>query len=123
MLTHASKYGLRMITMNCRDYRGSSPYTAEELAELHNPDVEVAASTVRRWGREVALFLAYVCQTLRIPATTGQGVKQDGGLVLVTWSLSGIAAMSILGDPRTVGTDLESTVARYLRKVILYGTN
>ncbi|GJE91026.1 hypothetical protein PsYK624_071740 [Phanerochaete sordida] len=109
-----------MITINCRDYRGSSPYTAEELAELHNPDIEVAASTVRRWGREIALFLAYVCQTMGIPATTGKGAKEDGGLVLVTWSLSGIAALSILGDPRTLGNGLANTLPQYLRKVILY---
>ncbi|GJE91098.1 hypothetical protein PsYK624_072470 [Phanerochaete sordida] len=120
MLPLAPKHGLRLITMNSRDYRGSTPYTTEELADMTSPDIEVQASAVRRWGREVAQFLAYVCQTLRIPATVGAENKQAGGLVLAVWSLSGAAALALLGDPRTMGTELTSTLAPYLRKIILY---
>ena len=121
MLPYASKYGLRMITMDNRDYRGSTPYSDEEVADLTSSDVEVQASAVRRWGREVALFLAYVSKTLDIPPVTGEGAKRTGGLVLATWSLSVMAAFSILGDPRTLGDELAATLAPYLRKVILYG--
>lgn len=120
MLPHASRHGIRIITMNCRDYRGSTPYTAEELAQFASPDLEVQALTVRRWGQEVALFLAYVCQTLDVPLITIDGAQKRGGLVLVTWSLSSIAAMSILGDRRTLGDDLSGVLAPYLRKVVLY---
>ncbi|EKM49942.1 uncharacterized protein PHACADRAFT_264395 [Phanerochaete carnosa HHB-10118-sp] len=119
MLPYASKYGLRIITMNNRDYHGSTPYTDEELAHLTNPDVEVQAYAMRRWGRELALFLAYVCQTLHIPAVASDGAK-EGGLVLVAWSMGGIAAVSILGDPRTMGSDLTTTLAPYLSKVVLF---
>lgn len=121
MLPYAAKHGLRLITMNSRDYRESTPYTAEELADLANPDVEVQASAVRRWGREVALFLVYVCKVLHVPPVICQGSKKTGGLVLTTWSLSGVAAMSILGDARTLGDGLADTLAPYLRKVVLYG--
>ncbi|EKM49940.1 uncharacterized protein PHACADRAFT_213720 [Phanerochaete carnosa HHB-10118-sp] len=120
MLPYAPKHGLRMITMNCRDYRGSSPYTTEELADIVSSDIDVQASVVRKWGREVALFLAYVCQVLRTPAIAGEGAKKEGGVVLVTWSSGGIAALSILGDPQTLGDDLAATLTPYLRKIILY---
>ncbi|EKM49951.1 uncharacterized protein PHACADRAFT_130381 [Phanerochaete carnosa HHB-10118-sp] len=120
MLPLASKYGLRIITMNSRDYRDSTPYTAEELSHMTSPDLNVQASAVRRWGREVALFLAYVCQTLRVPAIAGEGVRKEGGLVLTAWSLSGITILSILGDSQTLGSDLTAALAPYLRKVVLY---
>ncbi|GJE91024.1 hypothetical protein PsYK624_071720 [Phanerochaete sordida] len=120
MLPLAAKHGLRIITMNNRDYRGSSPYTPEELADFRNPDVEVQASAVRRWGREVGQFLAYVCQTLHIPATVNDGAKQAGGVTLLTWSLSCIAPLAILGDARTLGDGLAGTLAPYFRRVILY---
>lgn len=121
MLPHATKYGLRMIAMNSRDYHGSTPYTAEELADLASPDLEVQALAVRRWGREVAMFIAYVCGALDISPVFGEGEKKAGGLVLMSWSLSGLAPMGILGDPRTLEGGLEATLAPYLRKVILYG--
>lgn len=117
MLPLAPKYGIRVITMNCRDYRGSTPYTPEELGHMTDPDLAVQASAVRRWGREIGQFLEYVCKTLHIPAgTTGQA----GGVVLAAWSMSGIASLSILGDPETLGTDLAQSLAPYVRKVILY---
>ncbi|EKM53111.1 uncharacterized protein PHACADRAFT_124572 [Phanerochaete carnosa HHB-10118-sp] len=118
MLPYASKYGLRIITMNNRGYHGSTPYTEEELAHLASPDVEVQAHGVRRLGQETAQFLAYVCQTLRIPVATGEGAKKEGGLVLVAWSMYGTVAVSILGDPRTMGSDLTATLAPYLRTVV-----
>ena len=121
MLPYAPKYGLRMITMNSRDYRRSTPYTAEELADLTSSDVEVQASGVRRWGREIGLFLAYVCKTMDILPVTGEGAKQTGGLVLATWSLSCMAGLSILGDSRTLGGELATMLAPYLHKIILYG--
>lgn len=121
LLPVGPKYGIRVIIMNSRDYRGSTPYTAEELAQLASPDIETQALAVRRWGREVAQFLAYVCRSLGIsPAAGGRNSKDSDGLVLATWSLSGVAALSILGDPETMGKDLTNTLAPYLRKIILY---
>ncbi|GJE91056.1 alpha/beta hydrolase [Phanerochaete sordida] len=120
MLPLATKHGLRMITMNNRDYRGSTPYSADELADFTNADTEVQASAVRRWGSEIARFLAYLCDTLHIPAIATDRGKKVGGLVLVTWSLSGMAALSLLGDPRTMGENLTSAVEPYLRSIVLY---
>ncbi|GJE91055.1 hypothetical protein PsYK624_072030 [Phanerochaete sordida] len=121
MLPVASTHGLRIITMNGRDYRGSTPYTDEELADMTSPGVDVQASAVRRWGREVALFLAYICQTLRIPAaTTVDTGTKAGGLVFIAWSLSGMAILSMLGDPQTLGKELPHTLTPYLRKIVLY---
>ncbi|EKM57442.1 uncharacterized protein PHACADRAFT_138618 [Phanerochaete carnosa HHB-10118-sp] len=117
---YASKYGLRMISLNERDYAGSSPHTKEELAQITSPDGEVQAHAVRRSGLEMAQFLAYVCRALNVPVISGEGAKKQGGLVLVAWSASGIAALSMLGDPRTMGSDLTATLAPYLRKVILH---
>lgn len=120
MLPVAPKHGLRIITMNGRDYRGSTPYTDEELADMTSPDIDVQATAVRRWGHEVALFVVYVCQRLGIPATTRDN-PATGGLVFVAWSLSGVAILSMLGDPQTMGNEVTRALAPYLRKIVLYG--
>ncbi|GJE91053.1 alpha/beta hydrolase [Phanerochaete sordida] len=116
LLPQASAHGLRIITMNNRDYAGSTPYTDTELAELISPDTEVQASAVRRWGGEVAAFVHFVCTTLQVPAAT----SGSGGVVLYAESLSSIAALAILGDPRTTSPELRAVLAPYLRKVVLY---
>ena len=122
MLPYATKYRLRIIAMNSRDYSGSTPYTADELSDYTSHNVDVQAFAVRRWGHEIGGFLAHVCRDLRIPRTTEAADGKTGGLVLVTWSLSVIAGLAILGDPRTLGDELSSQLAPYLRRVIMYGT-
>lgn len=110
--------------MNMRDYRGSTPYSAEEVAHITSPDIEVQTSAVRRFGQEIAKFLLYVCETKGIPQVTMDGEKKSGGLALMTWSLSNIGLLSILGDPDTLGNGkIKFTLARYLRKAILYGVS
>ncbi|GJE91054.1 alpha/beta hydrolase [Phanerochaete sordida] len=116
LLPLASRYGLRIITVNSRDYAGSTPYTDEELPDLANPDTNIQAVAVRRWGTETARFVRFACETLGLHATANGA----GGVVLVTWSMSGIAALSILGDSRTMDQDLGASLAPYLRKVVLY---
>lgn len=105
-----------------RDYRGSTPYSAEEVAHITSTDVEVQTSAVRRFGQEIANFLLYVCETKGIPEVTMDGEEKSGGFALMTWSLSNIGLLAILGDPDTLGNGkMKSTLARYLRKTILYG--
>ena len=146
MLPYASNYGLRIFTMNMRDYRDSSPYSPEELADLasteievqasavrqfgHSPEeladlasteIEVQASAVRQFGREIAGFIKHVCTTKSIPQVVCDGDRKTGGVVLMTWSMSGLAVLSILGDPDTLESQDKAVLSQYLRKVILYG--
>lgn len=121
MLPFASKYGLRIITMNLRDHYESSPYSDEDLAEMAHPDPAVQAVAVQKHGREVASFLLHVCDTFSIPCRAVHREKECGGLVLVSWSLSNIATMAILGDPATLIGSQELKLSRFLREVVLYG--
>lgn len=122
MFPYASRYGLRIITMNLRDYRGSSPYTPEEHALMTSPDVNDQAAAVRQHGREAADFLIYVCNTKGIPpVSVSEGGRKVGGIGLVTWSLGSITTISILGDPSTLDEGRRQILTGYMRKAILYG--
>lgn len=108
--------------MNMRDYRGSTPYSQNELVDMTSPDLDVQTSAVRRWSQEISRFLLYICQTKNIPEVVVKGDGKSGGVVLMTWSLSNIGSLAILGDPATSGNEA-LTLARHLRKIILYGTS
>ena len=120
LLPYAVENGLRIITMNMRDYRGSTPYRKDELADMTSPDLQAQTLAVRRWGQEISRFLLYVCETMNIPQVAVNGDKKSGGIVLMTWSLSNLGSLAILGDPATLG-DEKGKLARYLRRVIFYG--
>ena len=122
MLPYASKYGLRLITVNMRDYAGSTPYTDDELAQFASSDVDVQLSAVRNFGREFGAFMVFVCTWLGIPAMTVHDGKTHGGLALVTWSLSTIGILSIFGDPMTLTKKQKSVLRPYLRTVFAYGS-
>lgn len=121
MLPFGPKYHLRLIALNMRDYHGSTPYTDEEVADFLNADVEVQTSAVRMFARELAQFLEFVCKRLAIPPIkTGSG-GPSGGLVCLTWSMSGMGLVSMLGDPATLGDEQKAELSPFLRKVVLYG--
>ena len=121
LFTHAPTYGLRIFTMNMRDYRGSSTYAAEELAAMVGPDTTLHAEAVRQFGRDVVGFLMYVCTAQGVPALAVDGDRKTGGIALVTWSMGNMAPLAILGDPGTLDATSTAILSRYLRKVILYG--
>ena len=123
MLPYASDYGLRIFTMNLRDYKDSSPLSTEELAALTSSDIEVQTSAVRRLGREVASFVTYVCKTQGVPKLSVDGKRKRGGVALMTWSKSNIALLSILGDPETLEGESKGILPLYLRKMIIYGVS
>ncbi|KIP10561.1 hypothetical protein PHLGIDRAFT_495392 [Phlebiopsis gigantea 11061_1 CR5-6] len=120
LLPHAPAYGLRIFTMNMRDYHGSSTYSAEEVAAMDGPDPALHAAAMRRFGRDIAGFLTYVCTTQGVPPLAIAGGRKTGGVALVTWSLSNIAPLAILGDPDTLDGDSATVLAAYLRTMVLY---
>ena len=121
MFPHASKYGLRFISMNTRDYAGSTPYTDDEIAEFASSDVNVQVSALHNLGREFGAFMVFVCTSLGIPATTVRDGQTRGGLALLTWSFSTIGLLSIFGDPETLDDEQKSILQPYLRTAFVFG--
>ena len=121
MLTYASRYGLRIIAMNLRDYQGSMPCTTAEIAELSNPGPAAQVSAVREFGKEISGFMMHVCTTLAIPAIQVVQGKKTGGLVILGWSMSTIAINAILGDSRSLREHEKRVLSLYVRKAIYHG--
>ena len=121
MLPYASKYELRIIAVNTRSHGGSTPYTDDELAEFASSDVEIQTSAVRKFGREVGSFMVFACTSLGIPAVTVLDGQKRGGLAFLTWSLSNMGLLSILGDPKTLDDAQKTVLQRYLRTAFAYG--
>lgn len=116
---YARHHKVRIITMNMRDYFGSTPYAADEMLAFTNPDT--CAEAVRGWAREIASFLLYVAEHLGVPKLEKSSTGDTGGIVVVPWSLSNATILSMFGDPGALDVKSRAGLAPYLRKVIMNG--
>lgn len=122
MFPHARAHGIRLISMNMRDYTGSTPYSSEERDELESQDLSIQRAAIRRMAREVSSFLVFVCTELKILRRERmEDGAVTGGFVLVSWSLGNLFVASLLGDPHALDDATKATVEPFWRKVVMYG--
>lgn len=115
------KYDLRLVAVNLRDYPGSTPYTAEELAALSNPDPTIQAKAFRSQAEQLVAFLEYFIKQNNIPKLKEFGGTRSGGLVVLTWSMSNVISFSFLGEADTFPRTTRNLLGEYLRTVVLFG--
>ncbi|KAJ3553767.1 hypothetical protein NM688_g3442 [Phlebia brevispora] len=122
MSPYAASHNLRFISVNMRDYPGSSAYTPSELQMLANPEYEAQEAAVLQRGNEIATFLKYVIEHERIPAFEEREGARTGGIALLTWSMGNVFSMTLLGNIDSLGEETRSLLHRYLRSVVIYDT-
>ncbi|KAF8975375.1 hypothetical protein BDQ17DRAFT_1267995 [Cyathus striatus] len=110
----AAAFNIRLIVMTRKDYRGSTPYTDEELEDLNN-------------GRQVfldqlavlvAFFTRYVITALEIPKVTSD--KRGGGISLLGWSIGISSVLPLFSGCSAVETQLYDEIKDYMKGIILY---
>ncbi|KAJ3553766.1 hypothetical protein NM688_g3443 [Phlebia brevispora] len=119
MEPYASSHNLRLVSVNMRDYPGSSPFTPTELNKLASADHEVQDDLIHAQAHEVAIFLERFIQVEQIPPIDDRSGIRQGGLALVGWSMGNVFSISILAHARHFHTD---ALEEYLRTVVIYDT-
>lgn len=118
----AAKYNLRLVLLNTRDYPESSQFTVEEAAAFSSTDPQVQVAAIRDLGFQVASFLAYFVRQNDIPkAKVDIEGRDSGGIVLLSWSLGNLLAMSLLGNVHTLPQEIKDSLGDYWRKLVMYG--
>lgn len=104
-----------------RDYPGSSPYTAEEVTAMASKDLQDQANAIRGIGRQVAAFMVYFIRKYSIPAPKVVAGQQTGGIALLTWSLSNILSMALLGNAHSLSKEVKEVLETYWHTMVMYG--
>ncbi|KAI0312275.1 hypothetical protein OF83DRAFT_1146988 [Amylostereum chailletii] len=118
LLPFATKYNLRFVFINRRDYPGSTPLTDEEVADHTSLDDARRTEFYRRQSFEIAEFLAWFVRTEDIPRyTTSANGNAEGGLALVGWSFGSTYCMDLLAYPERLPEDTRAALEPYLRNV------
>ncbi|KAI0079933.1 hypothetical protein K474DRAFT_1591012 [Panus rudis PR-1116 ss-1] len=124
MIPYAEQNNLRLILVNLRDYKNSTPYSAEELAKFSNFDKNVQAYVVREQGLQIAILLAHLIDTLNLPPlVVSSDNKTDGGISLLAWGFSIYLASALLAYASSFPATIREKIDRYLKSVVFYSLN
>ena len=117
----AAQHNFRLVALNLRDYPGSTPFSAEELADLCSSDVEKQRASFCAQGLEVATFLKNFIVFEQIPPCLEVDGRREGGVVLFAWSIATIHILAMLGNEAVFPDDVKTVLNRSLRTCVLYG--
>lgn len=121
----AAENNLRFVTVNLRDYPGSTPSSPAELSALLG-DPEGQAGWLRDRGIEIAAFLEWFIRSEHIPQTTtvvGGSESFVGGLSLLDWSSGNCVTMSVLAHVDAISAEHQRLLGQYLRSTITLGAS
>ncbi|KAJ7129097.1 hypothetical protein C8R46DRAFT_925683 [Mycena filopes] len=111
---YASRYNLRIIICNRRDYHGSTKYDDQELVEL-----AAGSKTFQdKLGLQMAWFLEHFIKHEATPKVSPD--RRTGGFLLVGWSFGNAATLALLADPSVIPPPVYQIVEPYLRSLVLY---
>ncbi|KAJ4478447.1 Alpha/Beta hydrolase protein [Lentinula aciculospora] len=111
-----SDKGFRFVAVNRRNFRGSSPYTAEELAELNTGNDEQKHDWLRSRGHEFANFIAKFIQLNSLPQITPD--NRSGGSVILGWSAGVSLSIAALSNVESLSKDVQDCLSAHLRAFI-----
>ncbi|KAF4598945.1 hypothetical protein EYR38_007358 [Pleurotus pulmonarius] len=104
----AASHNLRTVALNRTEYPGSSKYTDAELEELKGGDPRCLERTAVR----IAFFIAAYIQEA--------GVTEEGGVVVVGWSIGTVSAMAPFSFPEVLPLETYDLLNRYVTRLVLY---
>ncbi|PSR71718.1 hypothetical protein PHLCEN_2v12422 [Hermanssonia centrifuga] len=122
MLSFATSYNLRIVTVNQRDYPGSTPYTPSELDLLASPNVEDQELALRAQAQEIAAFLVHLTKSTDIQPVRETNGRRIGGLVLLGWSLGNFIPLSLFGNAEHLDVETRTLLEIYLRSLVVFDT-
>ncbi|EJD08472.1 alpha/beta-hydrolase [Fomitiporia mediterranea MF3/22] len=119
ILPLASSHSLRIIALNRRDYTNSTPLSHAELAQLFSKDSADHKRFLHARGLEIARFLEWVIDELKVPPLRGTS-GTAGGLTLLGWSLGSLTTLAFLRHLPSFPNELISKLEPYLKNFIIY---
>lgn len=111
----ASRDSLRVICIDRREYRGSTPYTAEELRIIHEGTDAERLELLTLEGVYIALGIEGLIRVLDLPLKSGGG--------LAGWSMGNMFSLAVINalNHRSMPEVVKSRLKEFIRTFIILG--
>lgn len=121
ILPFAGKNNIRIITVNQRDYRLSSPYTKEELELLQSKEKEEQDAFFKTRVRDLAHLLTFLIEKETLLPISSDGLS--GGLSVAFWSSwnSWMTSFVTYADDIITDAQQRDLLSGYIRAFIMFG--
>ncbi|KAL0566566.1 hypothetical protein V5O48_015442 [Marasmius crinis-equi] len=104
--------GLRIVAINRRGYKGSTPYSPEEIAELTEGDDKTKAAFWKMVGMHVAIFIYQFIQKESPPPVLSD--FSNGGVVLLGWSAGSTFSAATIAHIDSLPEDVQRRLTSYI---------
>jgi pimeloyl-ACP methyl ester carboxylesterase len=116
-LLHTS--GVRVVSFQRRNYAGSTPITAAELAIIQGGTDGQKSAFFDDHNREILNFIDWFIQKHDLPPATSDSLA--GGVAVLGWSFGAAYALGLAAALNNAPTALRDRFSRYLRGVLMLG--
>ncbi|KZT65133.1 hypothetical protein DAEQUDRAFT_697601 [Daedalea quercina L-15889] len=123
LFAHAAEHSIRLVTLNMRDYRLSTPYSPSELTALGSGDPQQQRSMIQARGLEIATFLLWFIRKESVPppsSTADYGSTRGGGLAVLGWSWGNAMTISFFAQATELPESDRRLLDAYLRGFVIY---
>ncbi|KAI0342327.1 hypothetical protein BDW22DRAFT_1357653 [Trametopsis cervina] len=117
MFPFAAARNLRFISLNMREYPGSSPFSDSDLASWNSSDAQKQAAALRDQSLEIARAIAHLIKTENVPTPRPDKCKP---VSLLFWSQSNANGLSILKNISLLDAEVKDTLLHYTQNIFMY---
>ena len=119
LLPHAHKQNARVVTVNRRDYPGSTPLSPQELNVLNSGTDEQKAEYLKERGVEFATFFDTFAEGNTLSPISPDG--SSGGFAVLGWSLGCTFALASIAAVDALPAHVQERWKTRMRSLILQG--
>jgi len=120
LFPYSSQHNIRLVTLNMRDYPGSTPYTDAELTAMRGPDRDGQRTQLHRRGFEIAAFVVWFIRNENIPPFTLDGNDASGGISVLGWSWGNTMSLSFIARAGELPKGDQEFLEAYMRALVIY---
>ncbi|KAI0079932.1 hypothetical protein K474DRAFT_431586 [Panus rudis PR-1116 ss-1] len=121
LLPYAAQNNLRVITLNQRDFPGSTPIRRDEIEALESSDPHSQSRVLQSLAHQIAQFLVHLVDQYGIPPIQrSRDGKTQGGISLIAWSQGTNMLFSFLAHLKSLPESAKKVVSTHLRSAGFY---
>ncbi|KAJ3575316.1 hypothetical protein NP233_g1187 [Leucocoprinus birnbaumii] len=110
---------VRFVAVTRRNYRGSSPFTEEELRVVNRGSEEEKTAFVVNRGLEFLNFIDKFLMQNQIPVQAAQN-GAPGGIVVLGWSLGNTVALSAIANLKSATPEVQTRLGPLIHTLIIH---